>query len=94
MSEVMENVSGKAFDTSKKLDEISGCLEKYRSVIQRRENGYLDVLHDMSKKIVSVLTGAMKVVDSKLSYGLVRLLIALEIVYGFLMEIGRTPASL
>ena len=66
MKEVFKNNS-KAFDASKKLDEINGLLEEYRSVMHHRENGYLDVLHDMSEKIVGALTEVMKVADSKLS---------------------------
>jgi len=67
MSEVMESVSGKAFDANRKLDELNELLEKYSSVLGRREDGYLDVLRDMSAKIVSALTEVMKVADGKLS---------------------------
>ena len=67
MSDVMENVSGKAFDVNRKLDEINELLKEYSSVLDRREDGYLVVLCDMSVKIVSALTEVMKVADGKLS---------------------------
>ena len=63
----MESIAGKAFDANRKLDEINELLEKYSSVLGRREDGYLDVLRDMSAKIVSALTEVMKVADGKLS---------------------------
>ena len=63
----MESIAGKAFDANRKLDEINEILEKYSSVMHRREDGYLDVLLDMSAKIVSALTEVMKVADGKLS---------------------------
>ena len=63
----MESIAGKAFDANRKLDEINELLEKYSSVLGRREDGYLDVLLDMSAKIVSALTEVMKVADGKLS---------------------------
>ena len=63
----MESIGGKAFDGSKKLYEINGVLEAYRFVMHGREDGYLDVLHDMSEKIVGDLTELMKFADSKLS---------------------------
>ena len=43
----MESIAGKAFDANRKLDEINELLEKYSSVLGRREDGYLDVLRDM-----------------------------------------------
>ena len=63
----MENVGGKAFDANKKLDEISGLLKEYNSVLHRREDEYLKVLGGMSIKIVGALTEVMKVADDKLS---------------------------
>ena len=63
----MESIAGKAFNANRKLDEINELLEKYSSVLGRREDGYLDVLRDMSAKIVSALTEVMKVADGKLS---------------------------
>ena len=63
----MENVSGKSFDANRKLDENNELLKGYSSVLDRREDGYLVVLCDMSVKIVSALTEVMKVADGKLS---------------------------
>ena len=48
----MESVSGKSFDANKKLDEINELLEKYSSVQDREEDGYLDVLRDMQQKLL------------------------------------------
>ena len=70
----MESVSGKAFDANRKLDEISGLLKEYRSVVSHSvmsmshgENVRWDVLHDMSVKIVGGLKEVMKVADDNLS---------------------------
>ena len=67
MSEVMESVSGKSFDANRKLDELNELLEKYSSALDRGKDVDLDVLHDMSAKIVSALTEVMKVANGKLS---------------------------